>query len=82
MSDEEAFVHAYTTELIAHRGVCDTTYRQAVERFGEAGVVELTSLIGYFAAVSMVLNDNPRISRATTSFDEASGSLKRPAPSA
>jgi len=56
MSDEEAFVHAYTTELIAHRGVCDTTYRQAVERFGEAGVVELTSLIGYFAAVSMVLN--------------------------
>jgi len=56
MSDEEALVHVFTTELLAHHGVCDATYRAAVERLGEAGVVELTSLVGYFAAVSMVLN--------------------------
>jgi 4-carboxymuconolactone decarboxylase len=56
MSDEEVLVHVFTTELLAHRGVCDATYRAAVEHFGEAGVVELTSLVGYFAAVSMVLN--------------------------
>lgn len=56
MSDEEVLVHVFTTELLAHCGVCDATYRAAVERLGEAGVVELTSLVGYFAAVSMVLN--------------------------
>jgi 4-carboxymuconolactone decarboxylase len=27
-----------------------------VARFGEAGAVELTGLVGYFAMVSMVLN--------------------------
>ena len=37
-------------------GTSDATYRHAVERFGEAGVIELTSLIGYFALVSLVLN--------------------------
>jgi len=43
-------------EVLRDHGASDATYQQAVERFGEAGVVELTSLIGYFALVSMVLN--------------------------
>ena len=56
MNDEEALVHDLATELLQHHGVTDATYAQAVQQFGEAGVVELTSLIGYFAMVSMVLN--------------------------
>jgi 4-carboxymuconolactone decarboxylase len=56
MDDEETLVHAFTTELLQQHGASETTYRRAVERFGEHGVVELTSLIGYFVMVSMVLN--------------------------
>jgi 4-carboxymuconolactone decarboxylase len=31
-------------------------YAQALGTFGEQGVIDLTGLIGYFAAISMVLN--------------------------
>ena len=56
MDDEETLVHEVATELLQQHGVADATYARAVQRFGEAGVVELTSLIGYFVMVSMVLN--------------------------
>jgi 4-carboxymuconolactone decarboxylase len=56
MDDDEACVHDFTTELLQHRGVSDTTYGRACERFGERGVIDLTGLIGYFAMVDMVLN--------------------------
>ena len=56
MDADEDVVHAFTTELLRDHGVTDATYRRAVERLGEPGVVELTSLIGYFALVSLVLN--------------------------
>jgi len=56
MSDEEACVHDFASELLRHHGVADATYRAALARFGERGVVELTSLVGYFVMVSMVLN--------------------------
>lgn len=56
LDDEEQTVYDFTTELIHKRGVSAATYREAVDRLGEAGVVELTSLVGYFVLVSMVLN--------------------------
>ena len=56
MDDEETLVHDFTTELLRQHGASETTYRRAVEHFGEHGVVELTSLIGYFVMVSMALN--------------------------
>ena len=56
MDDEETLAHDLATELLQHHGVADATYARAVQHLGEAGVVELTSLIGYFAMVSMVLN--------------------------
>ena len=56
MSDEEALVHDVTSELLRERGVSDATYARAVQRWGEHGVVELTSLVGYFQLVSLVLN--------------------------
>lgn len=56
MSEDEARVHDFVQELLAHRGVSDATYADAVAAFGERGVVELTSLVGYFAMLSMVLN--------------------------
>ena len=56
MADEEAAVYDFSTELLGSRGVCDTTYQAALQRFGEQGLVELTALLGYFEMMSMVLN--------------------------
>lgn len=56
MSDDEAFVYDFVTELVAYRGVDDATYAEARDRFGERGVVDLVALVGYFTLVSMVLN--------------------------
>ena len=56
MSDDEAAVHAFCSELLAHHGVSDTSYGAVLERFGEQGVVDLAALVGYFVQMSMVLN--------------------------
>ncbi len=54
-ADEAAAVDL-VTELLAHHGVCDASYAAALEIFGEQGVVELTTLVGYFAMVCWVMN--------------------------
>jgi 4-carboxymuconolactone decarboxylase len=46
----------FASELLKRNGVCDSTYQRAVDSFGEAGVVELSTLIGYFVMVSWVMN--------------------------
>src|SRR5262249_47981353 len=56
MSDEETIAYDFTVELLAHKGVCDATYARTVSAFGEQGTIDLVGLIGYFAAISMVLN--------------------------
>ena len=56
MADDEAVAYDFTTELIAHHGVCDATYARALATFGEQGLIDLVGLIGYFTAISMVLN--------------------------
>ncbi|UUX96201.1 carboxymuconolactone decarboxylase family protein [Aquabacterium sp. J223] len=56
MAEDEALVHDYTMELLRHHGVGDATYEAARTLLGERGVVELTTLIGYFAMVNGVLN--------------------------
>ena len=54
-ADEEAALD-FTRELLTTNGVSDPTYATAVQAFGEQGVVELASLVGYFAMVSWVMN--------------------------
>ena len=56
MDVDETCVHDFAVELLRNGGVSDPTYEAARGRFGERGAVELTTLIGYFAMVSMVLN--------------------------
>ncbi|WP_048438048.1 carboxymuconolactone decarboxylase family protein [Caenimonas sp. SL110] len=54
-------------ELLATHGVSDGTYGVASEQFGEQGVVELTTLIGYFVMVSWLMNvaRTPALASAT-----------------
>ncbi|HVL59023.1 MAG TPA: carboxymuconolactone decarboxylase family protein [Burkholderiaceae bacterium] len=56
MARDEAVVHDLCIELFRTRGVSDSTYRAAVDEFGEQGLVELLCLLGYFATVCMVMN--------------------------
>ena len=53
--DEESALD-FTRELLHTHGVSDPTYAVALQQFGEQGVVELATLIGYFAMVSWVMN--------------------------
>ena len=56
MAADEAIAHDFCEELLRTRGVSDGTYRSAIDRFGEAGVIDMLGVIGYFTTISMVLN--------------------------
>jgi len=56
MSDDERIAYDFIVELLAHREVSDSSYAEAVSRFGERGVVDLVGIVGYFMLISMVLN--------------------------
>lgn len=53
--DEEDALN-FAQELLVRHGVSDPTYQSALARWGERGVVELTTLLGYFAMVSWLMN--------------------------
>lgn len=53
--DEQAAVD-FVRELLAAHGVSEPTYQTALAGWGERGVVELTTLVGYFAMVSWLMN--------------------------
>ena len=56
MSEAEAVAYDFCDELLRTKGVSDTTYRRAVARFGEIGVIDMLGVAGYFTTVSMVMN--------------------------
>ena len=56
MLEEEEILYDFCIELQRNHGVSDATYERAVERFGEQGVVETVSLVGYYTMISMILN--------------------------
>jgi len=56
MSEDEAIVYDFSHELHETHGVSDATYKRAVDRFGERGVLDLIAVNGYYGLVSMVLN--------------------------
>ena len=53
--DEEAALDL-ATELLATHGTSEPAYMAAFTQFGEQGVVELTTLVGYFVMVSWLMN--------------------------
>lgn len=53
--DEETALD-FTRELLQTHGTSDPTYAAALAAFGEQGVVELATLVGYFAMVSWLMN--------------------------
>ena len=56
MKDDEAIVWEFTTQLRRDHSVDEAIYAKAVEKFGEAGVMDLVGVNGYYDVVSMTLN--------------------------
>lgn len=54
-ADEEVTLD-FTRELLHTHGVSDPTYAAALQAFGERGVVELGTLVGYFTMVCWLMN--------------------------
>jgi 4-carboxymuconolactone decarboxylase len=56
MVDEEEILYDLCMELQRNHSVSDVTYERAVDRFGEQGVVETVSLMGYYTMLAMISN--------------------------
>jgi 4-carboxymuconolactone decarboxylase len=56
MSDDEAIVYDFCDELYRNHSVSDATYARALARFGEQGIIDLVSVNGFYAFLSMVMN--------------------------
>ena len=53
---DEMAIYAFIKELYATRRVTDATYTRVHKLLGDAGIVELTGILGYYAMISMILN--------------------------
>jgi 4-carboxymuconolactone decarboxylase len=56
MSEEEAILYDFCTELHRNKNVSDATYARAIAKFGELAVVDTVGITGYYTLLAMVLN--------------------------
>jgi 4-carboxymuconolactone decarboxylase len=56
MSSDHAVVYDFCQQLQARHSVDDATYGRALALWGEAGVVDLSGLCGYYTLLAMVMN--------------------------
>ena len=56
MSSAEAAAFDFIAELTHARGVAQATYDRIVSELGEAGLVDLVGIVGYFTSMCMILN--------------------------
>jgi 4-carboxymuconolactone decarboxylase len=56
MSADEEIVHDFCAELFHQQSVSDATYKRAVNRFGEQGVIDIAGLCGYYTMLGMIMN--------------------------
>ena len=56
LADDEELALDFAREQMTQHGVSQPTYEAALACFGEQGVVELSTLIGYFVMVSWLMN--------------------------
>lgn len=53
---DQALVYKLVTELIDTKRLSDASFNEAIAAFGEQGVVELGTIIGYYTAIGNALN--------------------------
>jgi len=66
----DAASHRVARELLAEHRISAATYADARRHFGESGLVELVTIVGYYCLVSLTLNafDVPLTGRMTDPF--------------
>ncbi|MBV9861347.1 MAG: carboxymuconolactone decarboxylase family protein [Alphaproteobacteria bacterium] len=53
---DQALVYRTVAELIDTKRLSDATFNEAIAAFGEQGVIELGTIIGYYTAIGNALN--------------------------
>lgn len=56
LAGDAEIVWNFVSELQNTRRVSDATYTSALARFGEQGVVDLASIVGYYSLLAMTMN--------------------------
>ena len=56
VAGDEATAHAVAAQLVRHHRISDATYAAAIDAFGETGLVELVTTVGYYCLISVTLN--------------------------
>lgn len=56
MAEDEEILYDFLGELLANKGVSDPTYARTVARFGEAGVIDILGIAGYYTTLAMIMN--------------------------
>ena len=56
MTEDEAILYDFCDELQRNQSVSDATYARMVAKFGEQGVIDTASIVGYYTLLSMVMN--------------------------
>ena len=56
MSEDEAAVYDFSTELHRNKRVSDATFARAEQRFGKPAVVDMLGINGYYTLLAMQLN--------------------------
>ncbi len=56
LRDDESAAYDFVSELLANKGVSDTTYDRALGIFGETGIVDMIGVVGYYATNAMLMN--------------------------
>ena len=56
MQEDETIVYNFCLEMHQTKKVSDATYKAALDKFGERGVMDLIAVNGYYVLVSMTLN--------------------------
>lgn len=56
MAADEEVAYDACEEVLRTKGLSGATYQRTVKQFGEAGVMDLLTLVGYFVTVCMIMN--------------------------
>ncbi len=58
MAEDEDVAYDMATEILRLKRVSDASYRRAVAKFGEQGVIDLLGVIGYYNFLAIFLSRN------------------------
>jgi 4-carboxymuconolactone decarboxylase len=56
MAEDEEIAYDTATEILRLKRVSNPTYKRAVARFGEQGVIDLLGVVGYYNFLAIVMN--------------------------